>query len=150
MTIKMFLRTIFLLATMASSAPTTSITANRLSTTNRDGTTYTVFEHATTGTKMQFVKNSGIYETTPGVNQYSGYLSVSEDMNMWFWYSPLHPPFIPLSYIPLLILDGEKVLRIPAHPPNRPPSSLVQRRPRLFFDDRAFPRERALSLSTGW
>jgi hypothetical protein len=51
----------------------------------RDGTTYTVFEHAATGAKMSFVTNSGICETTPGVNQYSGYLSVGSNMNMWFW-----------------------------------------------------------------
>jgi hypothetical protein len=41
---------------------------------------YTVFEHAATGTKMSFVTNSGICETTPGVNQYSGYLSVGKNM----------------------------------------------------------------------
>ncbi|KAH8884122.1 carboxypeptidase S1 [Thozetella sp. PMI_491] len=32
------------------------------------------------------VENSGICETTPGVKQYSGYLSVGEDMHMWFWF----------------------------------------------------------------
>lgn len=47
---------------------------------------YSVFEHASTGSRMEFVKNSGICETTPGVNQYSGYLSVGDDMNMWFWF----------------------------------------------------------------
>lgn len=47
----------------------------------RDGTNFTVFEHAATGAKMEFVKNSGICETTPGVNQYSGYLSVGTNMN---------------------------------------------------------------------
>ena len=52
----------------------------------RDGTNYTVFEHAATGAKMQFVTNSGICETTPGVNQYSGYISVGSNMNMWFWF----------------------------------------------------------------
>jgi carboxypeptidase D len=52
----------------------------------KNGVTYTVFEHAATGAKMEFVKNSGICETTPGVNQYSGYLSVGNNMNMWFWY----------------------------------------------------------------
>lgn len=51
----------------------------------RDDITYNVFEHAATGTKMSFVNNSGICETTPGVNQYSGYLSVGTGMNMWFW-----------------------------------------------------------------
>ncbi|KAH8682722.1 carboxypeptidase S1 [Xylariales sp. PMI_506] len=35
---------------------------------------------------MSFVNNSGICETTPGVNQYSGYLTVGTNMNMWFWF----------------------------------------------------------------
>jgi len=48
----------------------------------RDGTNFTLFEHAATGAKMEFVTNSGICETTPGVNQYSGYLSVGTNMNM--------------------------------------------------------------------
>ena len=48
----------------------------------RDGVNYTVFEHAATGAKLEFVTNSGICETTPGVNQYSGYLSVGTNMNM--------------------------------------------------------------------
>lgn len=47
----------------------------------RDGTNFTVFEHAATGAKLEFVRNSGICETTPGVNQYSGYLSVGTNMN---------------------------------------------------------------------
>lgn len=49
----------------------------------RDGTNYTVFEHAATGATIEFVTNSGICETTPGVNQYSGYLSVGTNMNMY-------------------------------------------------------------------
>lgn len=48
----------------------------------RDGTNFTVFEHAASGAKMEFVTNSGICETTKGVNQYSGYLSVGNNMNM--------------------------------------------------------------------
>ena len=51
----------------------------------REATTFTIFEHAATGSKMEFVTNSGVCETTPGVNQYSGYLSVGTNMNMWFW-----------------------------------------------------------------
>jgi hypothetical protein len=43
-----------------------------------DNTTYTVFEHAATAAKISYVTNSGICETTPGVNQYSGYLTVGE------------------------------------------------------------------------
>lgn len=42
----------------------------------RDGVKRTIFEHEATGATLSFVTNSGICETTPGVNQYSGYLSV--------------------------------------------------------------------------
>lgn len=42
----------------------------------RDGVDHTIFEHEATGATIDFVTNSGICETTPGVNQYSGYLSV--------------------------------------------------------------------------
>ncbi|KAI0106617.1 putative carboxypeptidase S1 [Daldinia grandis] len=52
----------------------------------QDGAKYNVFEHGATKSRLTFVKNSGICETTPGVNQYSGYLSVGESMNMWFWF----------------------------------------------------------------
>jgi hypothetical protein len=41
-----------------------------------DGVNHTVFEHAATGATLAFVTNSGICETTTGVNQYSGYLTV--------------------------------------------------------------------------
>jgi carboxypeptidase C (cathepsin A) len=50
------------------------------------GVQRTVFEHEATGAKIDFVTNSGICETTPGVNQYSGYLSVGSNENMWFWF----------------------------------------------------------------
>ncbi|CCU77941.1 putative carboxypeptidase S1 [Blumeria hordei DH14] len=45
-----------------------------------------IFQHESTGAQIDFVTNSGICETTPGVNQYSGYLSVGTDENMWFWF----------------------------------------------------------------
>ncbi|TAQ91182.1 hypothetical protein B7494_g565 [Chlorociboria aeruginascens] len=45
----------------------------------RDGVNHTVFEHAATGATLAFVTNSGICETTPGVNQYSGYLTVGTE-----------------------------------------------------------------------
>lgn len=51
----------------------------------RNGVNYTLFEHTATGARVEFVENSGICETTIGVNQYSGYLNVGIDMNMWFW-----------------------------------------------------------------
>ena len=40
------------------------------------GINYTVFNHVSTAASLSYVTNSGICETTPGVNQYSGYLSV--------------------------------------------------------------------------
>ncbi|CZR58507.1 related to carboxypeptidase [Phialocephala subalpina] len=52
----------------------------------RDGVKRTIFEHEATGATLSFVTNSGICETTPGVNQYSGYLSVGSNENMWFWF----------------------------------------------------------------
>lgn len=42
----------------------------------RDGVERTIFEHEASGATIDFVTNSGICETTPGVNQYSGYVSV--------------------------------------------------------------------------
>lgn len=60
--------------------------ASTLSSIVENGIEYSVFNHGATGAKLQFVNNSGICETTEGVNQYSGYISVGEKMNMWFWY----------------------------------------------------------------
>jgi carboxypeptidase D len=59
---------------------------------------YNVYHHPATRSKLSFVKNSGICETTPGVNQYSGYLSVGEDANMFFWFfeSRNNPKTAPL------------------------------------------------------
>ncbi|MCJ1418897.1 hypothetical protein MMC32_005248 [Xylographa parallela] len=76
-----------------------SATKDKRSFVERDGVTYTVFEHADTGAKLEFVTNSGICETTPGVNQYSGYLTVGTNMNMWFWFfeSRNSPSTAPLA-----------------------------------------------------
>ena len=57
-------------------------TKDKRSFVERDGTNFTVFEHAATRAKIEFVTNSGICETTPGVNQYSGYLTVGTNMSM--------------------------------------------------------------------
>lgn len=51
-----------------------------------NGIEYNVFHHRSTDVRINYVSNSGICETTPGVEQHSGYLSVGEDMNMWFWF----------------------------------------------------------------
>ncbi|KAF2398799.1 putative carboxypeptidase S1 [Trichodelitschia bisporula] len=45
-----------------------------------------VFEHAATSSRMEYVSNSGVCESTPGVNQRSGYFQVGDNMNMWFWF----------------------------------------------------------------
>ena len=42
----------------------------------RDGIAHTIFEHEATGARLDYVSNSGICETTPGVAQHSGYLNV--------------------------------------------------------------------------
>lgn len=55
----------------------------------RSGRNVTVLEHAATGMTLDFVTNSGICETTPGVNQYSGYISLEPDQHTWFWLAPL-------------------------------------------------------------
>ncbi|KAI0356751.1 alpha/beta-hydrolase [Trametes cingulata] len=36
--------------------------------------------------KLRFVRNSGVCETTPGVEQLSGYVDVGTNMSMWFWF----------------------------------------------------------------
>ena len=74
----------------ALAAPTAS--HDKRSIVEREGVVYNVFEHAETGARIEFVNNSGICETTKGVNQYSGYLSVGTNMNMWFWYIACPPP----------------------------------------------------------
>ncbi|KAM5353957.1 hypothetical protein ACJ41O_000607 [Fusarium nematophilum] len=47
---------------------------------------FSVFRHAATNSELEYVTNSGICETTPGVNQYSGYLSAGGNSSMWFWF----------------------------------------------------------------
>ncbi|TVY44203.1 Carboxypeptidase S1 [Lachnellula subtilissima] len=64
-----------------------------------DGVNRTVFEHEATGASMDFVTNSGICETTAGVNQYSGYLTTGTGEHMWFWFFEARnsPSTAPLS-----------------------------------------------------
>lgn len=45
-----------------------------------DGVDRLLFNHSETRCTLDIVKNSGICETTPGVNQYSGYLSVGSTL----------------------------------------------------------------------
>ncbi|KAF7910027.1 uncharacterized protein EAF01_003745 [Botrytis porri] len=80
-------------------APTTEGKKDKRSFELRDGVNHTVFYHAATDSTLAFVTNSGICETTPGVNQYSGYLTVGTGMNMWFWFfeSRNSPTTAPLA-----------------------------------------------------
>lgn len=65
-----------------AAARPTSESVGRISYELQDGQNFTVFDHFATGAQLRFVNNSGICETTPGVNQISGYLSVGTNMNM--------------------------------------------------------------------
>ena len=62
----------------------------------RGGVVYNVFEHAATEARIEFVADSGICERTPGVKQYSGYLSVGDKLDMWFWWICLSFPLAAL------------------------------------------------------
>lgn len=74
------------LVTCAIPPPHLSQSSNiKVSIVERDGKNFTILEHATTGVQLDYVTNSGICETTPGVNQYSGYISVGPDRYTWFW-----------------------------------------------------------------
>lgn len=65
--------TLLVLAGLSSALPQTN---NKQYTSTEHDIKYNVFEHGATGSTMKFVANSGLCETTPGVNQYSGYHSV--------------------------------------------------------------------------
>lgn len=58
---------------------------NKVSLAERYGINFTVFEHAATGVKLDFVPNSGICETTQEVNLCSGYISLELEHHLWFW-----------------------------------------------------------------
>ena len=88
-----------LLASLANAAPTDPAYARDSHVFERDGATIHSFNHEATGARMDYVSDSGICETTPGVKQYSGYLSVGQDMNMFFWFfeSRNNPSTAPLA-----------------------------------------------------
>ncbi|KAK0671725.1 putative carboxypeptidase S1 [Cercophora samala] len=64
-----------------------------------NGIPYRTFYHADTNSKLSVVSNSGICETTPNVNQLSGYLRVGEEVNLFFWFfeSRNSPATAPLA-----------------------------------------------------
>lgn len=61
------------------------ITNDRHTSVSRSRGTGGIFEHKDTQTRLNYVADSGICETTPGVKQKSGYMTVGSNMNMWFW-----------------------------------------------------------------
>lgn len=75
-------------AAVVSAVPTSGVhpLLKRSAYTAEDGVEHTVIVDKTTNAKLDFVTNSGVCETTPGVNQYSGYLSVGNGLNMFFWF----------------------------------------------------------------
>ncbi|CAM1510219.1 Fc.00g005540.m01.CDS01 [Cosmosporella sp. VM-42] len=70
----------------ARSGVFTGSSDRKFTTRSPEGIELTVFEHRATGSSLEYVTNSGVCETTPGVNQYSGYLNVGKNMSMWFWF----------------------------------------------------------------
>ncbi|KAL1881267.1 hypothetical protein Daus18300_001119 [Diaporthe australafricana] len=77
------------LASLATAAPSLKASTNPVEKRyieERNGVTYNVFKRAGEAASLSYVKNSGICETTPGVDQYSGYLDVGTDMHMWYWF----------------------------------------------------------------
>lgn len=82
------------LASMAATAPNmkpSASTVNKRYLEERNGVTYNVFQRAGETSSLSYVKNSGICETTPGVDQYSGYLDVGTNMH-----SKQYPTCLPL------------------------------------------------------
>lgn len=82
------------LASLAAAAPNmkpAASTVNKRYLEERNGVTYNVFKRAGETSSLSYVKNSGICETTPGVDQYSGYLDVGTDMHSKQY--PTHFPF---------------------------------------------------------
>ncbi|KAM0671035.1 hypothetical protein ACQRIU_001430 [Beauveria bassiana] len=77
------------LAGLGAALPQDATTNKQYKRTEHD-VEYNVFEHAATGTSLKYVSNSGICETTPGVNQYSGYQTVAnkqgDNQHMWWWF----------------------------------------------------------------
>jgi len=82
---------VFIVALFASSAISTPVTEafdeNLLTRGDASQPSFQVFKSKNQNdTSLQFIKNSGICETTPGVNQMSGYIDIGTNMSMWFWF----------------------------------------------------------------
>ncbi|KAK7748443.1 hypothetical protein SLS62_008599 [Diatrype stigma] len=72
-------------ALLPLASPSAAIPNRRSYVEDRDGILHNISEDPVSGVRMSFVNNSGICETTPAVNHYSGYVSMSPSDNMWFW-----------------------------------------------------------------
>ncbi|KAI0685440.1 alpha/beta-hydrolase [Cerioporus squamosus] len=80
-TVSAFLLSVFRTATPHADVSGFSIAPIEL------GTPYAEFKsNIMPDTKVRYVHNSGVCETTPGVNQWSGYLDIGTNMSMWFWF----------------------------------------------------------------
>ncbi|KAM0431016.1 hypothetical protein ACHAPT_005653 [Fusarium lateritium] len=75
-----------LLGLVASVDALSGITPDSFQFRTKQPPTLKVFNHVATNSKLEYVSNSGICETTPGVDQHSGYLSVGKNHSMWFWF----------------------------------------------------------------
>jgi carboxypeptidase C (cathepsin A) len=90
-------------ALAALAAPAVHISAHpdleQSSYVTEEGIPHTVVHDRSTGAKLNYVTNSGVCETTPGVNQYSGYLDVGNGLHMFFWFfeSRSNPTTAPLA-----------------------------------------------------
>ncbi|KAM5546227.1 hypothetical protein V8D89_000353 [Ganoderma adspersum] len=74
-------------STLAAQFPTFADTTSQSNVALDLGTDFAEFQSRNLDdTKLRFVKNSGVCETTPGVNQLSGYIDVGTNMSMWFWF----------------------------------------------------------------
>jgi hypothetical protein len=76
----MFLISSLLTLTLTTFTIATSPLVNQNSRSCGNGSNYTTVDDPTTGSTLSFVTNSGICETTPEVNQYSGYISLGNNM----------------------------------------------------------------------
>lgn len=94
-------------ATFAIASP---VLVDRRSFQVEDGVNYTVFEHAATGATISYVTNSGVCETTPGVNQYSGYLSVGTNMVSSFSLFKVAPSEAFSEYVVLVLRSPKQSL----------------------------------------
>jgi hypothetical protein len=98
----------------------------------RDGVNHVTYDHAETGASLDFVKNSGICETTPGVNQYSGYLNVGSKSTLVTFFRTLLTKIREHEHVVL-------VLRVSRQAGGSSSRALVEWRPRMLLHDWLVP-----------